>query len=590
MKRAAMNLLGFCCVAATALLFALSPAAERADHALLDLQFRLLRDAAPGPAADRVAVVGIDERTFAAYPEPLALWHPHLGALFAALADARPALVLLDVVLPDRSYDFLVPGHDRALLAGLLALRRASPLVLAQTVDDAGRLRRVFPPIVSIAGPESLALPLLTPDPDGSVRRFAPDIVTEQGAFPTLAGRAAERLGLPVEGTLIDYASGGPFGYLPFHRVVEWHQAGDVDTLRDAVAGRIVVVGSVLPYADRHRVPVSLSEWEPASRWVPGALVHAQVLRSLAGGGLVREAPRAAVLALVLAGCAWWWLGARPLAGLAALLVALAASAAYSTRALAADVFWPGAGVAFAATLGLAARSAFEGVRAWRQRRRLERSFGPYVSPTVLEEILAGTISPRVGGQRRRVCVLFSDIRSFTDRSQSQSPEHIISLLNRYFDEMTAAVHEHHGTIDKFIGDGLMAFFGAPKPLERPAAAAFEAARDMLRRLEVLNARLEREGVEPIRIGVGLHVGEAIVGHVGSESRHEYTAIGDTVNVASRLEGLTKELGCPVVMSANVADELEGDLQLVRLGAQPIKGHQPVPVLGWRGAGGAEAR
>jgi class 3 adenylate cyclase len=199
----------------------------------------------------------------------------------------------------------------------------------------------------------------------------------------------------------------------------------------------------------------------------------------------------------------------------------------------------------------------------------------------VLEEILSGRIKPGVGGERRHLCVLFSDIRSFTTRSETQPPEMIIKLLNDYFEEMTASVHRYGGTIDKFIGDGLMAFFGAPSPRENAVQDAFDAARDMLQRLVVLNERLQAESIEPIRIGVGLDAGEVVVGHVGSKQRHEYTVIGDTVNTASRLEGLTKELGYPVIVSAGAVDMLDNKDRLVDLGKQAVKGRAPVPVFGW---------
>jgi len=129
-----------------------------------------------------------------------------------------------------------------------------------------------------------------------------------------------------------------------------------------------------------------------------------------------------------------------------------------------------------------------------------------------------------------------------------------------------------------------MAFFNAPKPLENPCEQALEAARDMLARLAALNRALAAEGIEPIAIGVGLHVGDAIVGHVGSRARHEYTAIGDVVNVASRLEGLTKEVGYPLVCTREVVDAIGDKSGFVLLGPKPVKGHTPVEVFGWPSA------
>lgn len=582
MSSPAVKWCGFLGVLLCALGVQLSPVARYLDHQILDEQFRVLRALAPRAAPADVAVVGIDEGTFRAFPEPLALWHRHLAGLFEALAEAEPRVVGLDIVLPDRSYDFLEPGVDRVLLGGVLALRRSVPLVAAQTVDARGRLRPLFAPLASVLGSGALGMALLTADGDGRVRRFTPVLASGRDELPTLVGGMAAKLGLESAPGIINYAIGAPYTYVPMQEVLAWHRSGDERRLRAHFAGKAVLVGSVLPFVDRHPVPVALAAWEPRSREVPGVLIHAQILASMERGGLIGRAPAAAVLLLVALASLAWWLGARALRGGAVLLAGLGGYWAFSTWALAAGTFWPLAGVSIAGCLGLAARGGLEGTLAYYERRRLKHSFERYVSPAVMREILAGSIQPQMRGQRRRVCVLFSDIRGFTARSETQPPETIVTVLNRYFEEMAGAVHEHGGTVDKFIGDGLMAFFGAPKPLAEPGRVAFAAAQEMLGRLVDLNAGLAREGSERIDIGIGLHVGEVIVGHVGSRTRHEYTAIGDTVNVASRLEALTKSLGYPVVMTEEVARSLDPDAGWEALGSQPIKGHAPVAVCGWR--------
>jgi class 3 adenylate cyclase len=143
-------------------------------------------------------------------------------------------------------------------------------------------------------------------------------------------------------------------------------------------------------------------------------------------------------------------------------------------------------------------------------------------------------------------------------------------------------IHGAGGTLDKFIGDGVMALFGAPQRLDIPCIPAFRAARNMLELVSRLNAELIREGEVPISIGIGLLTGDAVVGNMGSAARYNYTAIGDAVNVASRLEGLTKEVDWPLVCSVAVFNKLDERAGFVKLGARAIKGHQPVEVYGWR--------
>ena len=198
-----------------------------------------------------------------------------------------------------------------------------------------------------------------------------------------------------------------------------------------------------------------------------------------------------------------------------------------------------------------------------------------------MEEIVEGRLDAGLGGERRKICVMFSDIRGFTARSETMTPEQVIDFLNRYFERMANAIHDQQGTVDKFIGDGIMAFFSAPKTLEDPCFLAFTAAQNMLEGLEELNAELEIDGLSPIRIGIGLHLGDAVVGHVGSETRHEYTAIGDVVNVSSRIEGLTKDSGYQLFCSEPVVLEIGDRAHFDELGLRDIKGHTPVKVFGW---------
>lgn len=188
-----------------------------------------------------------------------------------------------------------------------------------------------------------------------------------------------------------------------------------------------------------------------------------------------------------------------------------------------------------------------------KERERIRDLFGKLVSPAIGRRLLAdGALT--LGGSRREVVVLFSDIRNFTRRTEGASPESVVADLNRYFGRMVEIVDAHHGVVDKFIGDGLMAIFGLERP-EEGATDAARAANAMLEAVEELNAQL----AAPIEIGIGVHAGEVVAGTIGAPNRLEFTFIGDTVNVAARLEGLTKELRASLVVSSSVRDALRGD-------------------------------
>jgi adenylate cyclase len=176
---------------------------------------------------------------------------------------------------------------------------------------------------------------------------------------------------------------------------------------------------------------------------------------------------------------------------------------------------------------------------------------------------------------------MFSDLRGFTAMSEKMPPQDIIGILNRYLERMTRAIQDNGGAIDKFMGDGIMALFGAPQPLDNPTRYAFDAAKQMLDELDALNAELVAEGRPMLRIGIGLHEGYVIVGNIGSERRNEYTAIGDTVNTCSRIEGLTRDTDYPLLISKQARQSLPDDVPFAALGEMVVKGRNPVEVYGW---------
>lgn len=208
-------------------------------------------------------------------------------------------------------------------------------------------------------------------------------------------------------------------------------------------------------------------------------------------------------------------------------------------------------------------------------RRELETRMvlGRQVSDAVAEEILSGRAAV---GQKKVVTVLFSDIRSFTSFSETRDPAEVVEFLNAYFAAMVAVVHAHGGLVNKFLGDGLMALFGAPSPDPKHAEHAVLAALEMQR---VAHAARSHWGVPDLEIGIGVHTGEAVVGVLGSRARSEYTAIGDTVNLAARIEALTKPLGTRVLISAETRAALGDAFPVRALGESQVKGREkPVAI------------
>jgi adenylate cyclase len=212
-----------------------------------------------------------------------------------------------------------------------------------------------------------------------------------------------------------------------------------------------------------------------------------------------------------------------------------------------------------------------EYMREKKSREQTVRMFNRFLDPRVVESLVAHGETPQsLSGQARDITVLFSDIRGFTTMSESHTPEQIVALLNRYFSLQVEVIFRHGGTLDKFIGDAIMAFWGAPQDDPQHAAHAVAAAIEMEQCLLKFKQELGDEGKD-FDVGIGIHSGKAVVGFIGSDERLDYTAIGDTVNLSSRIEGLTKGVARILVSSDTVA-QCQGAFDFVPTGSYKVKG------------------
>ena len=537
-----------------------------ADQSLYDAQTRWLRANAPTPLAHDVVVIGLDEEAYETIAEPTTLWHTHFGALFAGLSAAQPAVVGLAMPLPVRSYDFLVKDIDAPLLAGIYLLRGAAPLVVGQPPGVGGRLRPIAPELREAIGEGAVASLAICEDSDGTVRRINQRRCRSEDQQEPLAMAMAKHIGRQGSlSGLIDYSVGGAIEYTPVGTVLGWIRRGEEAPLRALVKGRAVVVANLLPTEARYRLPVNLAAWEPGSRTEPGAVVHIQALRSLLGRGLIERVPQN--LSLLLAGLGiLLWFGRSGWPKTLLLIGAITAFIAGSTFALWHGSYLPVANIVIVTLLAFSARYAWDFARRLREMRSLRTMFAGHVSPQVMRALLGGELQIDQNGQRCEVTLLYAGIRGFAARSAQSTPEAMISLLNRFHAAARLAIQTSGGAVDKYVGDGLMATFGLPQPLAAPQRNALEAAQDLLLRVDRLNAELAAEGIEPIRIGIGIHSGDVLAGYVGSTQRREFSVIGDAIGIAGRLESMTKQCDYPVLCSQEVAAAVGFGGGLVDLG------------------------
>ena len=541
-------------------------AGEGVERATQDFRHSL---APPDTPVERVVIVAIDreseDRLGRRSPFPRSVH----GRLLDRLRAARPAAIAFDVQFSGLTGR----GQDEALLR---ALERTPGVVLANAEFDRAGGHEVLggEEAVASVGAE-VANSAIPRDDDGVLRRLE----RAPSGRRALAVAVAERLrprppaaDFRRGGVRIVYAGGpGTVRTVPLWQVLEGRVRG--------LGGRVVIVGAVDPVlGDVHATPVG-------DRPMAGPEIQANAIATLAAGAPLGEAPSALDLALTLLLA----LAAPGLAlGLRAATLALATAViAVAYLAAALVVFRAGTIVAvfhplLALLLGFAFAFAVKYLAEIRERRRMRRLFSRFVPEQVVDTVVAQSGDLRAGGERVVATVMFSDLRGFTAFCEDKQPTVVTQVLNRYLSEMTEAIESHGGTVVSFMGDGIMAVFGAPTELPDHAARAVEAAREMAGpRLRSFNDWLAGRGLGgAFRMGIGVSTGEVMSGQVGAEARLEYTALGDTTNVGARLEAMTKETGHTILLSDATRRELGDGDGLARVGELPIRGRQ-APLAVW---------
>ena len=347
----------------------------------------------------------------------------------------------------------------------------------------------------------------------------------------------------------------------------------DVDPAR--FAGKIVFVGATaVGLSDVYAVPLG------ATGRMAGPQIHANIADMILSQRFTERASTlvcvlVALVVSVVGGMAA--LSRRAAVGLVLAVVVMGASLVAAYAAFANGLWVPMVpallGLLMATPAGMAYQYFVEG----REKRQVKVLFSRYLSKDVYEQVLANPARAELGGQRRQMTVLFSDVRGFTALSERGDPEALVAQLNEYFSTMVDVVFAHGGTLDKFVGDMVMALFGAPLDDPDHADHAVAAAVDMVRQLEQLNRRWASEGRATLGIGIGINSGEMIAGNIGSRQVRSYTVIGDAVNLGSRLEGLNKDFGTRIIISAATLAQLRKSHPTRPLGSVVVKG-KSVPV------------
>ena len=567
---------------------------ERWEYLWFDQLFELR---GPRPPTAPIVIVTIDESSF----QELSLQWPFPRALHGELIDRiraeRPLVIGLDIIFDS---DSMFGRKDDEALGAAVARAGNVVLVSAGAKDDqrrlvaeGGKVRGVerevsnMPLPVIRKGATAVAPINMAPDPDSHVRRVpvrvrVPDPLKGYEwwlAFDAQLHQQAQAAGLPVKPipdareVLINFR-GGPrtFQWVPYYRVV----TDEYNEIKGLFRGKIVLIGSTSEV--QHDVFATAFA---RGGDMPGVEIHANALETLIRGDPIREVPKplSTVLAVVaaLAGSA---LVVR-LHALRALVVTVVLFVvgfllAYAGFLLA-DVWMRGVACTFALVLGYGATVVENFVHTQLYKRRLS----PFFSPDVLRALVRARDEQSLGPRRRVATVLFSDIRGFTSISERLQPEQVEEMLGEYLTEMTQIVFNHRGSVDKYMGDGIMALYNAPFEDPEHALNAIRTGLEFQERALAVSARWQEKLGVAIRIGVGINTGEMLVGTLGSRQRFEYTALGDNVNLASRLESVTKDYGASIIISEYTYEHVKGRFPTRELGDVTVKGKsRPVKIYG----------
>jgi len=556
------------------------------------------------PTHSPVVVVAIDGETYETAPfkgSPTQTWTREIGRVLGSITEGGAKVIGFDVIFPSSIEQSEIPFGDTSVGSRMKGFDRDYLIALRQ-ISDSGKL--VLGDILSNEHPEvpyraqqvavrnSIRALNVHTDADDVIRRMPLSFSIEGKPVPAMAVELAARAlggkletapsgqtglsgyaipsGVPNTVTLNFRGLGRDVPTYSFADLRACVEKGDRDFFRRAFDGKVVLLGTVLNFEDRKLTSMRLSgghDGMPAARCalpapagtvqktrsdIAGVFVHATVVRNLIERDAVTELGFPARTLLTIAFALVVACAACMLAPGGALIAWFGLTLAYAAMAVGAFVHALALPLTEPALAGLAALAIMTGYRfvlADRDERFLRRSFAYYLAPEVIETMVASGKMPALGGEMRNVTMFFSDLSGFSSIAETMTPVELVTLMNEYLSAMTDIIQSHGGYVDKYIGDSIVAMFGAPADDPAHATNAVRAALRCHETLAELNAGHPAFAGHGLSHRIGLNSGEAVVGNIGSRRRFNYTVMSDTVNVASRLEGANKYYGTAIMAS-----------------------------------------
>ncbi|MGJ7037897.1 adenylate cyclase [Shinella sp. BE166] len=531
----------------------------------------------PRPPAASPVIVAIDEPSLAEINAQWP-WPRELHArLVESLRKAGATAIGLDIIFAEPSN----PASDAALAKALgpdVVLAGDESVIVTPQAEQFLRTTPLpaFSQARAVTGIASITL-----GGDGVFR----DLPRYEDGFALALARIAGKTAVSPAGKLLQ--SFGPSRSYP---TVSYYQALDPENMlpKDMFKGRVVIVGLSLQNApvinsggaDAFATPYTVH----TGRLVAGAEIQATIFDNLTTGAAITRAGTPLAITSVALAALFSAALVRRATRWQTVVLSLFATAVLGLLSFAlireATLFVSPIGPTVALLLVAAGQTALDYAEERRRRREIVRAFSQYLSPALVERLARDPSQLKLGGERRTLSILFCDVRGFTTIAETMKddPEQLTTLINRLLTPLSDIVLKHGGTIDKYIGDCVMAFWNAPLDDEHHARHAVAAALDMLDAMATLNAKLKAEAAasgtpyHALRIGIGINTGDCVVGNMGSSQRFDYSVLGDAVNLASRLEGASKAYGVPLLIGERTATLAATDFAVLELDRITVKG------------------
>ncbi|MBF0194909.1 MAG: adenylate/guanylate cyclase domain-containing protein [Magnetococcales bacterium] len=559
------------------------PVMEMTEQWVSDLRVATLSPAEP--QHPQIVIAAITEETLELFPYRSPVDRDFLSNLLQSLENKGAKAMLLDIIL-DQATE---PKKDTKLKLTLKNL--TTPIAVSYTDSNQRLTDKQIAFIDEYVPKNLLGFANLEKDPyNNTVRTIFPGKKLEDGKFlPGVVSVLATKLGVspPKESTLIswrgrpdDEAKSPPFRSFPAHLIPMLPDAWFLD--------KIVLIGVDLSMTDRHRTPFSVvaHQAKGLERFgTPGIVVHAHVLAQILAGRqsveMSREAQVALLFVVAIIGLFLAW---KPFSTLTLRMIVSFVSLV-GFWVLSFWVFYKGgplvpmvsSTLAFAFSLG--AGNHYVSREQRKAGKFIKGAFSRYLSPHVVDILIKNPDKLSLGGEQRQMTAFFSDIAGFSSISEKLTPEELVGLLNEYLTAMCDIIAKHHGTVDKFEGDAIIAFWGAPLNQPNHATLACRAAIDMKKHLASMRVRLKNEGRPELMVRMGLNSGPMVVGNMGSKQRMDYTIMGDAVNLAARLEGANKFYKSDLMISDATYNLAKNDVDVRKLDVVRVIGKkEPVTI------------